>query len=292
MQALEYAVRSTRAEGTPKLQGLYIFGSRDPAPPPRRPQQVEGWPAGVAPIDAGSSSGGVSSASGAQIGAQWNQKSLDALMDSLTINETDNWYQNTGKILPRAPAAPWADTMERCRGVIRFDAVLCSGPRHQHHTELSSKTKLWYQQEDAYLPPAVASIALKGCAVCGKAPEGFAHYGSDPVDRFPLLAPLPLHSSSAKAASRPLGPSNIQKRLLVRCQECLRNRYCQTCHKFWCEDCYRVPENYQPQNALDWHRKSDIPKELKVLMGLCVQNCVLEEMLENGGDTELFETLG
>ncbi|KAK1066510.1 hypothetical protein LTR74_007059 [Friedmanniomyces endolithicus] len=117
-QVLRYIVRPTRAAGTPKLKALYSFGPKDAARYMIGQQQrLEG-----------SQALGVMASEGAQIGAEWNQRSSDTLSTSLGDEET-KWYNATGRAL-RKPQSDWPDTLVACLGLITFDAVLCRGPRH------------------------------------------------------------------------------------------------------------------------------------------------------------------
>jgi hypothetical protein len=220
-QALLYAVRPSRPAKTPKLQGLYIFGPKD-APSSGRPVSTQG----------------------AQIGAQWNQKSGEALAEDMS-RKSDTWFAKSGKLFPKVPSLDWAGTMQACQGIISFDAVLCNGPRHSALTKRAASQKSnaspWYCRSDAYIPPRVATHALVGCSRCGSAPEGLATSDISPTGGLPLLAPPPLHSSTIKSAKTPCCREfRTGKILLVRCAECLRNRYCESCHRWWCEDCYEV----------------------------------------------------
>ncbi|EOD46263.1 putative ubiquitin fusion degradation protein [Neofusicoccum parvum UCRNP2] len=103
-QVLRYAVRPTRPAGTPRLKGLYVFGAKEPGPvtepvskkqrsPPRTP-------------------GGVMTSLGAQIGAEWNQRSSDALSSALARSEHHKWYQSAGRVLHKRPSAEWAETLK------------------------------------------------------------------------------------------------------------------------------------------------------------------------------------
>ncbi|KAF2086715.1 hypothetical protein K490DRAFT_12972, partial [Saccharata proteae CBS 121410] len=234
MQVLRYACRPTRPEGTPKLKGLYVFGPRDSPPvddepvtrgrkrtPPRTPS-------------------GVMAAEGAQIGAEWNQKSSDALTASLAHTE-HKWYQSAGRMLPRQPSSEWAETLKACEGIIHFDAVLCRGPRHDITKAYTSQSAIPHPL--AYLPPAVASVALgpSGCQTCHFCPEGPAIFSKSPQSHLPLLSPLNLHASTIRAAQKPstLDVTSLSPPpLIVRCEDCLRGRWCERCNKWWDEHCY------------------------------------------------------
>jgi len=186
--------------------------------------------------------------------------SLSALSDG------EAWYDRRGNQFPHRRAeigVEWANTLAVCQGIIAFDAVLCSGPRHGN---LLPKGIL---ASGGRIPhPAVATRSLDGCVSCGTAPEGCIVWGEDARDdtqtdtgdrrysgsnssdigRFPLLWPPPLHTTSLKAAmcpaGQPLNPrmtssvSKGQARFIPRCLECLRGRHCMSCKRWWCELCY------------------------------------------------------
>lgn len=220
-QVLRYAVRPTREPGTPRLKALYIFGQKH-APVPHsvaksKPPVGQHRPSSL----------GAMSSAGAQIGVDWNHRSQHDLIPRRSDDES-RWYECNGKALKR-PYSEWAETVQVCRGIIHFDAVLCRGPRHDI-TKVSSTN---------FLQPTIATIALgpEGCQDCHTSPEGPAAFGDcDPSD-LPLLAPVPLHSSTVRACMRP-EPRGGGKfpRLILRCEDCLRGRYCEQCHRWWCED--------------------------------------------------------
>ncbi|PBP19801.1 hypothetical protein BUE80_DR009302 [Diplocarpon rosae] len=202
-QVLNYAVRPSRL-ADPKLQALYIFGARDV---PLAPRFLRAGPADVWAAD-----GGVLSTPGAQIGAQWNQKSGVALANGLACG-ADRWYQAGGKVLTKTPSLDWANTLSSCHGLISFDAVLCNGPRHSFGTSDSKQHTPWYRCDVAHLSPRVATHSIGGCFSCGMAPEGIARFNYSTPARFPLLGPPPLHSSTAKAAKTPF--SLFEDKLLL-----------------------------------------------------------------------------
>jgi hypothetical protein len=209
--SLQYACRRTRPEGTPKLKALYLFGSKD----------TVATSAAVADHSPSSS-----------IIAQWNHKSQQALTSSLE-REGDAWWSKKGRIVTKHVPDEWAQCILACEGIIAFDAVLCHGPRHRNShvfgtTPLRADTR-----------PAVATFALPPCDGCGKSPEGVVDPAGDVTQaNVPLLAPPPILSSSLRAAKSPRQPATP---FVSRCLECLRERYCATCHKWWCESCYMVP---------------------------------------------------
>ena len=244
-QALEYACRSSRPEGTPRLKGLYVFGAKDAAPPS---------PAAAA----------ASKLASPQLGQAESDEAQEA------------WYVRRGSQFGAASfGEDWANTLAACEGMIAFDAVLCGGPKH------------YYSPSNPGLIPhqAIAVRALDGCAECGAAPEGWTVWGEETaeekqqqqqwghsdrrdsgscatdVGRFPLLAPPPFHSSSIRAAMCPSGqpvyprlggggvPDKNKARFIPRCQDCLRERYCGGCHRWWCEGCYAGPRGHGGQGG-------------------------------------------
>ena len=260
--ALETACRRTRPDGTPRLKALYIFGAKEPL---------------------------VSAAADARsccttapkrtetIGADWNQRSQEALTAALTKDEGDAWYVRRGKMVPRPIAQDWAHTLLACDGIIAFDAVLCRGPRHLNSPAFG-KVNISSSGGPSPNPPshwAVATHALDGCAGCGSAPEGWTTWGESNNDdeaasRYPLLAPPPLHSSNVNIASCPSGATirphlatscKPPMRFIPRCMECLRDRYCWGCHKWWCESCFVAGGLDEQNNGLYY----------KVRDGLCTE---------------------
>lgn len=287
-QALSYAVRPTRAENTPKLQALYIFGPRDPVTStlPRRSQKIDYSRVATVPTSS------IMHSQGAQIGAEWNQKSGEWLADN--IEKQDEWYQSAGEVFiaREPPHAEWEATMRECEGIISFDAVLCRGPRH---TDPVSETEgspplPWYKRQSAYLQPKAATCALEGCYGCGSAPEKFSEFGKSSLSQFPLLAPPPFHSSTQRACKVPfLGTSKSY--FLARCVDCLRNRHCKSCHKWWCEECYEVPEIASTIRSFlqDSMTSPDGKKgHIKVHMGLCVESCLSGVMMSGAGSNGMW----
>jgi hypothetical protein len=295
-QALRYSIRPNRAANTPTLEALYLFGPKDAPAVTRLTRLTRLRNHGrVAPLEYLPSYGGVMHVQGAQIGAKWNEMSEDALVEELE-NSGDRWYAKSGKILTKPISADWADTVLSCRGIISFDVVLCNGPRHEVPLTSENDSSIpWHRQPSAHLPPRIATYAMRGCCNCGSAPEGFSQFRQSPIEAFPLLAPPPLHSSTAKSAKTPTGVSKEQRRLLVRCTECIRSRYCESCHKWWCEDCYEVPAatTQTTAPAKPWESVSATSgrqpeKNVKVHMGLCVENCLVAEMMSGAGSNGMW----
>ncbi|CAG9984393.1 unnamed protein product [Clonostachys byssicola] len=214
--ALQYACRGSRPEGAPRLKALYVFGAKDSSLPDHP------------------------SANSSSISAEWNQKSQHALTTSLK-HEGDAWWSKRGRMISRPIPEDWANCLLACEGIIAFDAVLCQGPRHRS-SPVFGTTPL-----RAMCGPAVATYAVPPCAGCGKCPEGPTVPSLDFTRQaVPLLAPPPLVSSSVRAATTPRGPAMA---FVPRCVDCLRERYCLSCNKWWCEACYTVPGSNRPGGA-------------------------------------------
>ncbi|KAI1841885.1 hypothetical protein JX266_011963 [Neoarthrinium moseri] len=240
MQSLRYACRASREEGTPQLKGLYIFGKKD-----------------TPVLPAATSTASTPSARSASISIDWNHKSNHALKEAMTA-DGDDWYHKRGKMISRPIAEGWAETLLDCRSAINFDAVLCTGPRHQNSPALGRVPVLTVPGGRS--PWSVATFALGGCNSCGCAPEGFTEYGESLAEQLPLLAPPPLHSSNPKNATR---PQNIHAdgkeplRFVPRCWDCIRDRYCFSCDQWWCESCYQAPTDAELQAAQHVHIVED-----------------------------------
>ena len=284
-QALRYAVRPTRADNTPKLKALYFFGPKD------APRILENASQRVPPPPLL----GIMSSQGAQIGAEWNQRSSTALNSCLSDEQT-KWYSNTGRALKR-PLSDWPETLRACKGVICFDAVLCRGPRHDI-TKVDSKE---------FLQPTIATIALGpgGCENCHSCPEGRAVFGQSEDSALPLLGPPPSHSSTLRAALRPEAQADgTFPRLILRCEACLKGRWCEQCNRWWCEDCF---EESNPSSVTNQQRPSDqggqVPyhplavstpgrggnlKSVKVFSGLCVDQCLIEAAMSGAGSNGMW----
>ncbi|TVY28735.1 hypothetical protein LHYA1_G002384 [Lachnellula hyalina] len=295
-QALLYAIRPSRPSGTLKLEALYFFGPKDALPVSRFRKHVNSYPQGIAPIDTVPSYGGVIHSQGAQIGARWNEKSGDTLADEIE-RSGDKWYQKSGKVILKQPSLEWAETLQACQGIISFDAVLCRGPRHSESVAIGKDLPSghWYQHQDARLSPRIATHAIEGCCVCGTSPEGFSYFGTSPMEQFPLLAPPPLLTSTAKSAKAPTRADTLSKKLLVRCLDCLRNRFCESCHKWWCEDCYEVPTliphlstPVQSSEFIASTLGAQPDNKVKVHMGLCVESCLVAEMMSGAGSNGMW----
>ncbi|XWW99266.1 hypothetical protein V2A60_007275 [Cordyceps javanica] len=206
--SLQYACRPSR-DGSPRLKGLYLFGPKD----------------GV------SSAPAASHAATTTLSTEWNQRSLAALKETVERSR-DAWWDVKGRQLSRPVQDEWANCLLACSGVIVFDALLCQGPRHRNSRAAGTANIL------ADHRPAVATYSLSGCEGCGKAPEGMTEPNSHVATDLPLISPPPITSSSLRAAT---APSQKATAFVPRCAECIRDRYCHCCNKWWCESCYQLP---------------------------------------------------
>lgn len=271
---LQYACRRSRPEGMPRLKGLYVFGARD--------SQLPSMTASGVPAAASSAA-----SHAAQISAGWNAKSQQALSSSLR-SEGDEWYQKKGHIITRQLVEEWANTLVACHGLIAFDAVPCTGP---HHINSPAYGKVKIPAAASHW--AVATVALAGCAGCGAAPEGMTVHGDHPASQRPLLSPPPVLTSSVKAATAPQpGPGLTESSFVARCVDCLRERYCAGCNKWWCEECYQTPGAaielvdtdvviVDPEGGswVQHHEQQSQPK-IKVRNGTCFPDCTVSEVID------------
>lgn len=275
MQILRFCIRPSRPKGTPKLKGLYVFGSKDPSHSVSAVRTSAGH---------GVNSSGVMSSEGAQLGMELNGKSHQA--------SKDDWYQSTGRVLPKAPISDWAETVAACEGLIAFDAVLCRGPRHSISnpgaaTKTIDEVDLVELVETRFLPPAIATVALgpNGCAVCHASPEAPLIYNGGLQAALPLLAPPPFHSSTVRAAQRPSLATKTPAKLFARCFACVADRRCESCNKWWCEKCFENNE-FDPFTTM---QKIDAPLDfaesyIKAYLGLCTEDCLVTEMMAGAGE--------
>ncbi|KAI0129930.1 hypothetical protein BJ170DRAFT_292517 [Xylariales sp. AK1849] len=236
MQSLRYACRTSRPERTPRLKGIYVFGKSDtPALPV------------------------TTSAGNAMSSINRNHTSNHAPKEAM-CGEGDDWYLKKGRIISKPIAEGWAETLLDCRGVIHFDAVLCTSPRHQNSLAFGKVPVSSVPSGNQNQPWSIATFALGGCATCGCAPEGFTIYGDSPAEQLPLLTPLPLHSSNVKVATRPQSPTDENTenpKFVPRCWDCIRERYCFSCDQWWCESCYHIPTGVELAAAQHIHIVDD-----------------------------------
>jgi len=292
IHALKYAVRPSRPEGTPRLKGLYVFGPKDSSM-----LSKSGQSSVVEVPDA--FDGGVMSVVGAQIGAQWNERSQYTLKSALTgIHEPV--YLPSARIFKKPPMDDWVDAMIACEGIISFDAVLCRGPRH-NAAKLAQKASDQSRPDDVtnttdpnntridtdeWLRPAIATIALgpNGCRTCHSSPEGPAHVHSSPAHHLPLVGQPPTHSVSIKHAQIPhVLPEIPIPPLFLRCEGCLRGRWCERCSRWWCEDCFSVPGGNRRDSEVSEDGVQQPATHTKIFSNLCIEHCLVEEMMSGAG---------
>ena len=283
MQVLRYAVRPSRPKGTPRVKGIYLFGTvkvlRSVYP--------------TSPDSMLASNSGVTTSIGAQIGMQWNQRSQQALL-SATGQDVDPWYQASGTVIPtRSHLSQWSSCVRACEGIIAFDAVLCRGPRHDPKIlERGMGPDVSGSQSFAFLEPHIATVALgpKGCEVCHSTPEGPGCRQGDYFEQVPLLAPPPLHSSTTSTARRPPSDASSPPNSLfvARCTSCLVDRWCEGCNRFWCESCYPIEDSgvFEKVDEIDKIANkgtSGMRMGIKVHLGLCVEDCLVQDMYNGAG---------
>ncbi|PGH13704.1 hypothetical protein AJ80_06209 [Polytolypa hystricis UAMH7299] len=229
MQTLQYACRPTRPKGMPRVKGIYHFTPKEVSP---------------------------------------SSSDSHSLCHTSTSEKRDiqrhPWYRPSGKVFRNAIASGWASTLQACEGVISFDAVLCRSPRHD--ADFYSNNPNRASLSGPFLSPAIATTALgpSGCYNCHTTPEGPAIWGQSPEAHFPMLAPLPIHSSRVSIAKSPVIYPNERPALIMQCQDCVKDRWCHRCGGWWCITCLPHPENpqyrrslhqtaFQPVNAEDDH---------------------------------------
>jgi hypothetical protein len=223
---LQYACRPTRPAGTPRLKALYVFGSKYPpqyAPAPSR-RRV---PAMGEPGD-----------SDEPESEEDDFDPLSAAFPVIDDGKSDEWWTRKGRIITRPHVGDWVSCLQACEGVIAFDGVLCRGPRHRSSPAFG-KCNIIHDQ-----PENVATFAVPACESCGEAPEGLIRADTRPLVSLPCLYPPPIMSSSLQAC---VMPEDSSASFSPRCDDCLRERYCTTCHKWWCENCFMQPGQSGPQ---------------------------------------------
>lgn len=112
----------------------------------------------------------------------------------------------------------WVAVLKSCEGIISFDTRVCQGHNHDENFE------------GEYIKPKLANIKLEGgCSGCGFTPRANAKGVSDV-----LVAPVPLFGR-AKAACK--GSDGKKLGDVLRCEDCVKQRWCECCEKWWCEQC-------------------------------------------------------
>lgn len=235
MQVIQHAVRPTRPEGTPRVKGIYVFSPMQKPPRPVVRRRYRDW--------WGSRVGSSRSPSQSPSNSSSDNEDEDTVTHPRRQQQNE-WYSPTGKVFKHTLEEGWARTLQKCEGIIAFDAVLCRGPRHDVNRYTSANEE--NPAPDApLLEPAVATVALgpRGCDGCHSSPEGPAIWGQSPDAHFPLLSPMPLHVSSIATAKRPEMIPGKHPFLIARCTECLTDRWCHRCNKWFCSNCLPNPQH-------------------------------------------------
>ncbi|KIW32464.1 uncharacterized protein PV07_04010 [Cladophialophora immunda] len=242
-QLLCHLCRPSRPEGTPRLQGLYIF-----TPPPSVSQvhDVDFSHAFHYNFD---TMGGVEFESSRFQG----QSSTN---EAARPRSSGRWYANSGFVIAQGRAArtSWEETLQTCQGVISFDAVLCTHMHADMAPVLHPASRDYLTENKPGIPP-LASVALgpAGCSSCGRSPHGAPVWGESDLREFPLLWPPPHSGKLVDAVRPPLRFAEdgrvLPQRLIVSCTWCLANRHCDSCHQWWCADCYN-PERMKRSEYL------------------------------------------
>ncbi|PWY64737.1 hypothetical protein BO70DRAFT_375078 [Aspergillus heteromorphus CBS 117.55] len=252
MQVLNYAVRPSRPKGTPRIKGIYYFTPLQHSQVMVRSNYRDWWSLRC---------------SGQPFCDTPTSGNKSVLRDS-TESDTHRqnaWYRPSGQLFRGSIEDDWAQTIHKCEGIIAFDAILCRGPRHNvdpytPHSQNQDGT----QPESRLLGPRLTTVALgpRGCELCHTAPEGPAIWGQSPEEQFPLLTPPPFHTSSVVTAKRPALFPGEQPALIARCRECLIDRWCHRCNRWFCAVCLPHPERV----------RSDLSPH-QTACGLCKVEC-------------------
>ncbi|KAJ5580110.1 uncharacterized protein N7459_006095 [Penicillium hispanicum] len=233
MQVIQYAVRPTRPEGTPRVKGIYHFSPTHRLPRTAVRRRYRDWWGSRVECSRSSS----------QSSSNNPPDNENDDPSSILKQQQNEWYSPSGKLFKHSLEYGWAQTLQKCEGIIAFDAVLCRGPRHNAnlYTAASEENPA---PEGTLLGPAVATVALgpRGCDGCHSSPEGPAIWGQSPDAQFPLLSPVPLHLSSVAAAKCPEIIPGEHPFLIARCTDCLTDRWCYRCNKWFCSNCLPNPQ--------------------------------------------------
>ncbi|OAX82144.1 hypothetical protein ACJ72_03500, partial [Emergomyces africanus] len=250
MQTLQYAVRSSRPKGTPRVKGIYHFTPKDDSQSALHGRQQSYHISAVAKKDR---PGTHQSDNQLCNSAEMSCTAKDNHHDQLEWRHP--WYKPSGKVLRKPISSGWAQTMQLCNGIISFDAVLCRSPQHQPFFSVEGNDA----QPPTYLSPAIATVALgpRGCEGCRTSVERPAVWNHSPDHQFPLLSPLPIHSSRITAAKSPVLFPNDEPTLIMQCRECLVDRWCNRCGSWWCSVCLPHPE--KPKHHRKLHQTASRP---------------------------------
>ncbi len=266
-QLLRYLCRPNRPEGTPRLQGLYVF------PPLEHVEQ-----------DARAFEG---------------CHTLKVDTTDYSSPNHDPWYTARGQVIAQGHAqrSSWEETLLVCAGIISFDAVLCTHMHEDMDLVLTTSSRSFLQESDFAVPP-MATLALgpDGCADCGRTALGAPVWGQSDIREFPLLWPPPATGNLIDAVRPPprTGPDgtlgSLPQRLIVSCTWCLSDRYCEKCRRWWCAECYNAGTFKKPSDLEKLAAEKGFGETLrrnesnpysrnsgnhsKVFGGLCIVNCL------------------
>jgi hypothetical protein len=229
-QLLRYLCRPSRPEGTPRLQGLYIFGQ----PKSQNPHDSMLGPDVTANVVTG-----VLGSQGAQLGA------APGTRYTASPGSVDPWYWTSNQVITpprRLQGTAWEETLQVCQGVISFDAVLCTHMHADMAPVLHEASRDFLNEKPGIPPLATVALGPGGCAGCGRPPHGAPVWGESDLHEFPLLWPPPTSGKLVDAVRPPprrtADGKLLPQRLIVSCPWCLTNRHCESCARWWCADCY------------------------------------------------------
>ncbi|ETI22735.1 hypothetical protein G647_06811 [Cladophialophora carrionii CBS 160.54] len=289
-QLLCHLCRPGRPEGTPRLQGLYVF-TPPISPTPEPFDYVHAFHYNLDTM-------GVLGYHGAQPGAQHKTNCASG------SRVVEPWYAASGQVISQGHAqrSSWEETLQTCKGIISFDAVLCSHMHADMAPVLHVASRDYLSKNKPGIPP-LATVALgpTGCAGCGRNPHGAPVWGESEIRDFPLLWPPPRSGKLIDAVRPPPCFTEdgqiLLARLIVSCTWCLTNRHCDSCHRWWCADCYNpklsrqlitdierlstTSAGFLPANAIKGG--SSEGDRVKVFNGLCVENCLVGEWMAGAG---------
>lgn len=130
--------------------------------------------------------------------------------------------------------AEWVAVLKACEGRIAFDTRICQG--HKHDPSFDGD----------YIAPKLANIQLGGgCAGCGFTPRKNAK-GLPEV----LVAPVPLFGRVEAACK---GTDGKKLGDVLRCEDCVKQRWCECCGKWWCEECVVEKVSSESPRSLGSH---------------------------------------
>lgn len=214
MQVIQYATRPSRPEGSPKIKGIYLFGSSEKA---QEQAKVTAKPATEDTHCCSNSS--------------CTKQTPLVTKPKEPLTNTHLWYNQSDRLYRRDPSEGWSTILSSSESILSFDAILCRSPRHD-----SSKQTT----ETGFLPPAIATRSLGNtkCASCNTTAGAGAVWGSSPSHHFPLLAPPPTHSSRLVDAQKPDSELGKAPEMTAMCDSCVVDRQCRRCRRWWCHDCF------------------------------------------------------